>query len=96
MRIVTEDAEGRVIDLHELRTTLGTNLARAGLAPEVARMIMRHAHCQTTLKHYMMPGLIDTRKVVEQLPELTPGWETETATGATARVGPDGCKPCQQ
>jgi hypothetical protein len=42
-RIVTEDDEGRVIDLHALRTTLGTQLARSGIAPQIAQRIMRHA-----------------------------------------------------
>jgi site-specific recombinase XerD len=32
-RIVCEDAEGRVIDLHAMWTTLGTNLARIGVPP---------------------------------------------------------------
>lgn len=36
-RIVTTDAEGRVIDLHGLRTTLGTQLARAGVARSASR-----------------------------------------------------------
>lgn len=31
--IVTDDAEGRVLDLHSLRTTLGTNLARKRRGP---------------------------------------------------------------
>jgi hypothetical protein len=49
---VIPDAQGKVIDLHAMRTTLGTNLARAGVAPQVAREIMRHADYRTTLKHY--------------------------------------------
>jgi integrase len=36
-RIVTEDDEGCVIDLHALRTTLGTVLARSGVVPQVAQ-----------------------------------------------------------
>jgi hypothetical protein len=34
-RIVVEDAEGLVIDLHAMRTTLGTKLAQAGVAPRL-------------------------------------------------------------
>ena len=30
-RIVTEDAEGRVVDLHAMRTTLGKMLSRQGI-----------------------------------------------------------------
>src|SRR5690606_22450619 len=47
-RIVAEDDEGRVIDLHALRTTLGTKLARAGVAPQIAQRIMRHGDYRTT------------------------------------------------
>jgi hypothetical protein len=57
MKIVTEDAEGRVVDLHAMRTTLGTNLARAGVAPQIAQRIMRHGDYRTTLKHYTVLGL---------------------------------------
>ena len=38
--IPLEDSEGRVADLHALRTTLGTLLARHGANPQVARQIM--------------------------------------------------------
>jgi hypothetical protein len=40
-RIVAEDAEGRVIDLHAMRTTLGTNLARAGPTDRAAHHAAR-------------------------------------------------------
>ncbi|MFG0284267.1 MAG: tyrosine-type recombinase/integrase [Phycisphaerales bacterium JB039] len=58
-RIVTEDTEGRVIDLHALRTTLGTKLARAGVAPQIAQRIMRHGDYRTTMKHYTVLELTD-------------------------------------
>ena len=79
-RIVTEDAEGRVIDLHALRTTLGTNLARAGVAPQVAMQIMRHSDYKTTLKHYTVLGLQDTAKAIDRLPRIE-GPQREAATG---------------
>ena len=79
-RIVTEDAEGRVIDLHAMRTTLGTMLARQGAKPQVAREIMRHSDYQTTLTHYTMLGLSDTAGAINEIPDIgTP--ETISATG---------------
>jgi integrase len=69
-RIVTEDAEGCVVDLHALRTTLGTDLARAGEAPQVAQRIMRHSDYKTTLAHYTVLGLQDTQSAIENLPEV--------------------------
>jgi integrase len=50
--VAKADGQGRVVDLHALRTTLATKLARAGIAPQVAQKIMRHADYRTTLKHY--------------------------------------------
>ena len=81
-RIVTEDAEGRVIDLHAMRTTLGTNLARAGVAPQIAQRIMRHSDYKTTLKHYTVLGLTDTAKAIGELPSIgRPTGESVKATG---------------
>jgi len=81
-RIVCEDPEGRVVDLHAMRTTLGTNLARAGIAPQLAQRIMRHADYRTTHKHYTVLGLTDTAKAIEQLPAIgLPSASAAKATG---------------
>jgi len=69
-RIVAEDDEGRIVDLHAMRTTLGTNLAKAGVAPQLAQRIMRHADYRTTLRHYTVLGVTDTAKAIEQLPMI--------------------------
>jgi integrase len=69
-RIVCEDAEGRVVDLHALRTTLGTNLARQGVAVQLAQKIMRHASYKTTQKHYVVLGLTDTTGAIDCLPGI--------------------------
>jgi len=82
-RIVTEDEDGRVVDLHALRTTLGTQLARSGIAPQIAQRIMRHAEYKTTLKHYTVLGLTDTASAIRQLPRIdSPATkERDAATG---------------
>lgn len=69
-RLTTADDQGRVVDLHALRTTLGTNLALAGVAPQVAQRIMRHSDYKTTLKHYTVLGVVDTAKAVNALPSV--------------------------
>jgi len=79
-RIVTHDEEGREIDLHAMRTTLGTNLARAGIAPQLAQKVMRHADYRTTLKHYTVLGIADTAKAINQLPPIESN-QREAATG---------------
>jgi len=66
-RIVCEDESGRVVDLHALRTTLGTSLARAGVAPQVAQRVMRHSDYRTTAKHYTVLDLADTANAVATL-----------------------------
>jgi len=62
------DDQGRIADLHGLRATLGTRLARAGIAPQVAQRIMRHADYRTTLKHYTSLTLADTTAAMRLLP----------------------------
>ncbi len=83
-RITTEDAEGRIIDLHALRTMLGTQLARAGVTPQVAQRIMRHSDYRTTLKSYTALGLNDTAKAIDMLPGVAIAAKNEQrATGTT-------------
>jgi integrase len=78
------DKQGRVTDLHGLRATLGTRLARAGVAPQVAQRLMRHADYRTTLHHYTMLSLADTVAAMKRLPgggttHSTPPDEPDTA-----------------
>jgi integrase len=82
-RISVEDEEGRVIDLHALRTTLGTQLARAGVTPQVAQRIMRHSDYRTTLKHYTVLGLADTAAAMDRLPRIGLQSQAVAATGTT-------------
>ncbi|GDX99994.1 hypothetical protein LBMAG48_23980 [Phycisphaerae bacterium] len=97
-RISVEDDQSRVIDLHALRTTLGTQLARAGVAPQVAQRLMRHSDYKTTLKHYTILGLTDTAAAVAKLPSIhTPG--RNAATGTMHASAADANSPqryCQQ
>ncbi len=95
-RIVVEDDEGRVIDLHALRTTLGTQLARAGVTPQVAQRIMRHGDYRTTLKHYTVLGLTDTAAAMDRLPGIAPERQADAATGTTDSAPIDPQLFCQQ
>jgi hypothetical protein len=82
------DASGRIVDLHALRTTLGTNLARAGVAPQIAQKIMRHADYKTTLAHYTALRLSDSRGAIDAIPSIESKAEGEaiaTGTGGRAR-----------
>lgn len=61
------DDRGRVADLHSLRTTLGTRLAKRGVAPQIAQRIMRHSSYATTLRHYTDLQLDDMRRAMLDL-----------------------------
>ena len=76
------DASGKTADLHSLRSTLATRLARANVSPEVVRRIMRHASYKTTQKHYTQLGLADTAGAIEQLPFIGTSRPLQ-ATGTT-------------
>ncbi len=95
-RIVAEDDEGRVIDLHALRTTLGTQLARAGVTPQIAQRIMRHSDYRTTLKHYTVLGLTDTAAAIDRLPSIASKSQSQAATGTTDAGRTDHQLNCQQ
>ena len=55
----SQDEEGFSLDLHSLRSSLHTRLAREGVPPQVAQRIMRHADYRTTLAAYTSLELAD-------------------------------------
>ena len=68
--IITEDDTGRVIDFHSLRHTFSTLLSSAGVTPQVAQKLMRHADITTTMKTYTHIEVLDRRAAVEALPSM--------------------------
>ncbi len=95
-RITTADLEGRVIDLHAMRTTLGTNLARAGVVPQVAQRIMRHADYRTTLRHYTVLGLVDAADALSRIPNIDSPTEDREGANGTYDDQPCGGKSQQK
>ncbi len=72
------DDAGRVLVFHSLRHTYATLLSRAGVAPRVAQMLMRHADLKTTMRTYTHLELLDARRALEALPPvMEPEEETE-------------------
>ena len=76
------DCRGRVVDLHALRHTFGTHLARAGVSPRIAMAAMRHSSIELTMNVYTDPALLDVAGAVESLPSFggnctshTEAWE---------------------
>ena len=102
MRLVTTDQDGLVADLHALRTTLGTMMARNGVAPQIAQKIMRHSNYKTTLQSYTVLGLSDTSAAMSKVAAITAKPAVLAvvlaATGTTdAAAGASNCQLyCQQ
>ncbi len=68
--IPKRDARNRVVDLHALRHTFGTHLARAGVSPRIAMAAMRHSTIELTMNVYTDPALLDVAGAVEKLPQF--------------------------
>ena len=84
--IAERDERGQVIDFHALRGTLGTRLAAAGVAPQVAKGIMRHSDYRTTVKHYHHLTLHDQRQALEMALARAPRLAAEGTSGGFLEV----------
>ena len=70
--IPKRDDRGRTIDVHALRTTLGTMFSTTGTAPRTAQAAMRHSDIRLTMGTYTDPRLLAVREAVERLPSFGP------------------------
>jgi Phage integrase family len=61
---------GKSVDLHLLRMTFNTWLAKAGVAPRVAQELIRHEDIDLTMNVYTDPALFDLSVAVKALPAL--------------------------
>jgi integrase len=61
------DETGGQIDFHALRHTFGSRLARNGVHPKTAQLLMRHSRIELTLQTYTHLRLSDTRSAIEGL-----------------------------
>ena len=66
--IAKRDAQGRTVDVHGLRHTFATLLARNGVMPGVAQKLMRHSDIRLTMNTYTHLDLADTAGAVAALP----------------------------
>jgi integrase len=77
------DGSGRVVDLHALRHTFITRLARSGVAPAVAKSLARHSTIVLTMDHYTHTLIGDERAALDRLPQIRAGEPPRVATRAT-------------
>ncbi|MCD6304616.1 MAG: site-specific integrase [Planctomycetes bacterium] len=64
------DAQGRTLDVHCLRHTFATLLARNGVSPATAQKLMRHSDIRLTMNIYTHLDLADTASAVAALPAI--------------------------
>ena len=53
-----------------MRTTFGTGLSKAGVAPRTAQAAMRHSKIDLTMNVYTDPRLLDVAGAIAALPDL--------------------------
>ena len=84
--IAKVDERGRSLDLHALRTTFGTMLSTAGVAPRVAQAAMRHSRIDLTMNTYTDPAHVDINGAVNSLPAISATLSHQTAS-SPAMIG---------
>jgi integrase len=71
-------------DIHALRRTAGTRLARHSVPLATVSAIMGHSDVRLTARYYVDLRINDTKKAVERVPEIsaaTPTFEMKEAEG---------------
>lgn len=64
------DAQGRTVDVHALRHTTGTHLAKAKVSPRVAQRFMRHSDIKLTMQTYSDASMLDEKEALDALPDM--------------------------
>jgi integrase len=72
------DSTGRKVDLHALRYTYGTWLAKSGVTPRVAMELMRHTDIRLTTNLYTDHTLLNVAGAVEGLPSIVTAPQKES------------------
>ena len=62
--------EGQTVDLHALRTTAASRMARAGVPIVVAQRVLGHSSVELTARAYTRLEADDLRRGLEAMPPL--------------------------
>lgn len=83
--IPKRDQRGRVVDVHALRHTFGTNLSRCGVPLRTAQAAMRHSTPELTANVYTDPMQLDVAGAVNELPVVgrRPAVDADIAAGSS-------------
>ena len=71
--IAKVDTEGRKLDIHALRTTCASRMARRGVPLAITQRWLGHSDPNLTAQHYTDLGVEDLRAAVERTPDLRHG-----------------------
>ena len=83
--ILHEDEQGRVsVDIHALRRTAGTRLARHSVPLATVSAIMGHSDVRLTQRFYVDLRIADTKKAIEAVPEIGIASRSGDAKASTA------------
>jgi integrase len=64
------DENGRTLDVHSLRHTTATYLAKAKVSPRIAQKFMRHSDIKLTMQTYTDVNLLDESEALAALPQV--------------------------
>ena len=93
--IPKRDERGRTVDVHAMRTTFGTLLSKAEVAPRTAQAAMRHSTIDLTMNVYTDPRLLDVAGAVESLPALPLEDSQQRVAQIVSATGTDNSTPSQ-
>jgi integrase/recombinase XerC len=91
-KVNNDGLDGRKLDFHALRATFATRLARAGVAPQIAKRLLRHSDVKVTMQHYTKLELADLSSAVAKLAPIVASSSDAQAQSAT---GTDGVLQCK-
>jgi len=70
--IARRDEHGHVVDLHALRHTYASQLARRGVGLAITQQLLGHSDPSLTARHYTHLGIEDLREAVDRATNSTP------------------------
>ena len=70
--IAKRDLQGQKLDIHALRTTCASRMARRGVSLAITQRWLGHSDPQLTAQHYVSVDVEDLRAAVERAPLVAP------------------------
>ncbi|MCX7424647.1 MAG: site-specific integrase [Planctomycetia bacterium] len=94
-KIPKQDELGRTVDVHAMRHSFATHLAKTGAFPRTAQAAMRHSDVNLTMGAYTDPRLLDVAGALDALPALPLDGVAERERIAVSATGTNDSTPRQ-